>query len=99
MSDSNYYNQCYWHADGSLNCKRQKLTYDPEKYKQYAEFNDFSTPNANYKPNAYKDNISYYEQPYRYNSGVSRDIPENNYSIDNKWLATPQTKSRTDFFK
>ena len=99
MSDSQYYDQCYWHADGSLKCQRHKFTYDPQKYKNYTEFNSFSKPNQNYKPNAYRENKEYYEQPYQYNSGVDRNVPVNEYNCNKQWLAPPQTKTRTDYFK
>jgi hypothetical protein len=101
MTDMNaqYFDQCYWHADGTLNCSKHKFTYDPNGYKKYTEFDTFSKPNENYHPNAYRKNINYYSEPYKYNSGVNRQVQENKYSIDNKWLAPPQTLTRVDYFK
>lgn len=99
MSDKKqYYNQCFWHADGSLKCKKEILTYDPKKYQNYVEFDDFSTPNENYKPNEYRNNLDFYEKPYKYDTGVSRNIHDKDYFDKKKWLSPPQTKKKIDSF-
>lgn len=62
MDKLNTYTQCMWNANGELSC--QKVQYSkvntPSKFLQ---FNDFSTPTENYKPNEYRKNLSYYEKP------------------------------------
>lgn len=62
MDKLNTYTQCMWNANGELSC--QKVQYNkvntPSKF---LIFNDFSTPTENYKPNEYRNNLSYYEKP------------------------------------
>lgn len=55
------YTQCVWNANGELVCQRIPVKFNPNKYQSYVQFKDFSTPNENYKPNAYRENIDWYE--------------------------------------
>lgn len=55
------YTQCVWNANGELVCQRIPVNYNPNKYKNYVQFKDFSTPNENYKPNSYRENLDWYE--------------------------------------
>ena len=99
MSDSKqYYNQCYWHADGTLVCKRVEFQNNPNYYQNYVQYDNFSKTNSNYKPNEYRQNLQYYSEPYKYNSGVDRNINEEEYNLSNEWLAPPRTNTRVNYF-
>ena len=93
-NNNKYYSQCFWHANGTMVCKKMPLTYDPNLYKKYVLFNNFSDPNENYQPNNYRNNKDYYEKPLNYNSGVDRQV--NDYSNSYDWLSPPHTKTRTE---
>lgn len=94
MNNNNIkYRQCYWHSNGDLECK----DLPSNKPQNIIEFINFSTPNSNYNPNAYRKNIKYYETANNY---VCNDInsqckqPEkDNY----RWLSSPQTKQKKEY--
>ena len=86
----NHLTQCYWHANGQLECK----TIQPKKLSnEFIEFNTFSNPNINYKPNAYHDNYNYYQQSNKYYClNQKSDLPgKNNY------IAPPKTYKRVNY--
>ena len=56
--------QCYWHANGQLECKSINVPVKQQS-RSYVEFNTFSNPNMNYKPNEYHQNYNYYQQPVK----------------------------------
>ena len=92
------YTQCFWHSNGNLVCQNLQVPYNKDKYKQYVEFDNFSTPNQNYKPNEYRKYIDYYEAPNNYTCNV----PCNNCKKpqDDKfgWMSPPLTYDKKMFY-
>ena len=61
MNNLSTYTQCMWNANGELSC--QKVHFNKiNSPSNYQVFDDFSTPNKNYKPNEYRKNIQNYEK-------------------------------------
>jgi hypothetical protein len=54
---TNNLTQCFWHATGELVCERVAVNTAPASYRQ---FDSFSKPNASYNPNAYLQNVDWY---------------------------------------
>lgn len=57
--DQKHFTQCFWQATGELVCENVVV---PDKPPSYQEFNTFSTPNSNYNPNAYLQNVDWYNK-------------------------------------
>ena len=86
--------QCYWHANGELECKNISVNTKQET-KSYVEFNTFSNPNMNYNPNAYHENYNYYQQPAKnccFNQNNNSGLPGNN-----NYIAPPKTFTRVRY--
>tara|TARA_B100001057_G_C22167758_1_gene688177 strand:+ start:131 stop:382 length:252 start_codon:yes stop_codon:yes gene_type:complete len=61
LKKDNTYTQCIWNANGELSCNPIKVVVDKNNnYKNYIQFDNFSTPNNNYKPNYYHQNKQWY---------------------------------------
>ena len=87
----NNFTQCYWHANGQLECKKINTPNNPSK--EFVEFNTFSNPNMNYKPNAYHDNYDYYQK-----SNNSYCLIQNsNLPGKNNYIAPPKTYKRVSY--
>tara|TARA_B100000674_G_scaffold66473_1_gene45934 strand:- start:94 stop:462 length:369 start_codon:yes stop_codon:yes gene_type:complete len=103
------FTQCYWHANGNLDCNNVSTNYDENRHNTNTVFDDFSTPNQNYRPNEYRKNKDYYEAALNYTcntdpscncSKPSRcNVPTNcSEKQDNlKWLAEPRTYDRVNY--
>merc|ERR1712072_1041780 len=87
MKDDNKisYTQCYWHANGELKCKRVTVPYNQNQSNDNLQFNSFSEPNENYKPNEYRKNFDYYEQPPPKMCGLNCSNEENN--LENQYIS------------
>ena len=81
----NTYTNCYWHANGELKCKKVTVPYNPNQSSNILEFDSFSVPNKNYKPNEYRKNFDYYEQPAPKICGDSCSC--NNNTLENQWMS------------
>ena len=91
------YTQCYWQANGNLVCQKLDIPYDQNRYKNYVEFDDFSTPNQNYNPNGYRENLQYYEAANNYSCNVPCEKckrPENN---NYEWMSPQQTLDKKNY--
>lgn len=86
--------QCYWHANGDLECKTINM---PKKQdsKSYVEFDTFSNPNMNYQPNAYHNDYDYYQQPVK-NSCL---IQNSELPGKNTYIAPPKTFTRVKYLQ
>lgn len=93
--DSITYTQCYWHANGNLVCKKVTVPNNKNKFQEYHEFNSFSCPNKNYKPNAYRDNFDYYQSPPEKMCGA--DCNCNPRELPNQWLSVPRSYKLTKY--
>ena len=61
ISKNNIYTQCIWNANGELSCKTMNIeTNKNNNYKNYNQFDNFSTPNNMYQPNKYQKNKQWY---------------------------------------
>ena len=82
--------QCFWHANGQLECKTINVSKNLSN--ESVEFNTFSNPNMNYKPNGYHDNYDYYQKSNNYCLNQNCDLPgKNNY------IAPPKTYKRVAY--
>jgi hypothetical protein len=55
------FTQCFWQATGELVCEKAVVRNTPTPA-SYTEFNTFGTPNANYNPNGYLQNVDWYNK-------------------------------------
>ena len=86
--------QCYWHANGQLECKSINVPVKQQS-RSYVEFNTFSNPNMNYKPNEYHQNYNYYQQPVKqccFDQKNQSELPGNN-----TYIAPPRTFKRVNY--
>lgn len=92
------YNQCYWYANGNMVCQKLDIPYEPNRYKGYVDFKNFSTPTKNYDPNGYRRNIEYYEAPNNYTCNVACKKCERPANNNYEWLSPPQTLEGKRYF-
>jgi hypothetical protein len=55
------FKQCFWQANGNLNCQNPTILPDSATPESICHFNTFSEPNANYAPSAYRAQNVWYE--------------------------------------
>ena len=91
------YTNCYWHANGEMKCKQVTVPYNPNQSQQNVEFDNFSTPNSNYKPNEYRQHFSYYEQPAPQMCGANCSCDKK--EIDNQWMSPSRDYHRKEYLK
>ena len=83
--------QCFWHANGQLECKTINVSKNLSN--ESVEFNTFSNPNINYKPNEYHDNYEYYQKSNNsYCLNQNCNLPEKN-----NYIAPPKTYKRVNY--
>ena len=92
---NNTYTNCYWHANGELKCKRVTVPYNPQQSKDNLEFNSFSVPNSNYKPNEYRKNFDYYEQPPPKMCGENCSYDDS--VLENQWMSPSRDFNRQKY--
>lgn len=97
MNNDISYTQCYWHANGNLTCKKVTIPYDSNKSNSNLQFNSFSCPNSNYKPNEYRNNLDYYQQPHSNMCGQNCDCT--NTPLPNQWFSPPRTQKRQQYLQ
>jgi len=94
MNNRDNITQCYWHANGQLECKSINVETKQDS-RTSVEFNTFSNPNLNYRPDAYHNNYNYYQQPAKtccFNKNQNSGLPG-----DNTYIAPPRTYTRVNY--
>ena len=64
-ANANVSTPCFWQANGNLVCSTENVHVPnaaPVGKPAYAEFASFGQPNANYKPNAYRQQTQWFDE-------------------------------------
>lgn len=56
------FQQCFWQANGTLSCQNPTVLPDSSNPDSISHFNTFTEPNANYAPNAYHAQSTWYNK-------------------------------------